>query len=178
MIACISRDRVKRVLIASAIALLLSFTVSALLPAVAQASNLTVRIPFDGDRDHQAFLRDAEAMATQRIDREFRQNSTLNTLEVTVLGERNGEIIPIFSVSVSRDQWQTTPLVSSWAEYYSASYALLRRHQDVRVIATAASDAPTAPRSRSFASEAAIQRAADAGRLTGRQAQVFMDDLD
>jgi hypothetical protein len=147
--------------------------------AFSQTQSHTVTISFSSDRDHQSFLRDAETMAAQAIERELRQNSALDSLEVTVLGERHGEIMPIFSVSVSRDQWQSSPLISAWAEYYSASYALLRRHQDVQTVANAAT-ATAAPATgrRAFISEAAVQRAYDSGRLSGQEAQTFVDDLD
>jgi len=146
----------------------------------AQVGSYTVSIPIYGQINQRYLIREAESMASQVIAEQFRQHPSLESLEVTALGERNGEVIPIFSISVSRSQWQERPLVSSWAEYNSASYALLQRHEENAVVASSAisGNATTSDRVRTFASEGEVQRAYDEGRLSGREAQFYSDELD
>jgi hypothetical protein len=70
----------------------------------------------------------AEDLARQTIANSFRQDPALTDIEVLVLGNGNGEIIPILSTSVSRSQWQSDPEISLWSRYFTEStHALLQR---------------------------------------------------
>lgn len=164
----------------SACILLLTITDSYHSFASAQIGSYTVSIPIYGQINQRYLIQEAESMASQIIAEQFRQDPSLESLEVTALGERNGEVIPIFSISVSRSQWQESPSVSSWAEYNSASYALLQRHEENAVVASSAisGSATSSDRVRTFASEGEVQRAYDEGRLSGREAQLYSDELD
>ena len=136
-------------------------------------------IPIYGQVDQRSLIREADSLASQSISERFRQNPSLNMLEMTILGERNGEVIPIFSVLVSRDQWQENPQASAWAEYSSASYALLRRHEEATVVASSPSrNAAPVGQARSFAAASEVQSAYDQGRLSGVEAQFYSDELD
>jgi hypothetical protein len=73
----------------------------------------------------------AESLASQAIDQAFKGKADLSSVQVVLLGDRNGDIIPILTATVSRTQWQANPQVSAWSKYYSASYAFLQRSQEV-----------------------------------------------
>lgn len=126
--------------------------------------------------EYEDFFRRAEAMVSDEISRQFSQNPDLPKVEVMVVGDRNGEIVPILTTTVSRAQWQETPRVSIWTEYYNPSYALLQRHEGQPTETVARTPARATINDQSPISE--IDRAFDEGRLTGATAQEYLDELD
>lgn len=119
-------------------------------------------------------IRGAESMVSQTINRHFDANPGLTEIEVVVLGNRNGDVIPVLTTAVSRSQWQENPQVSAWTKYYSA-YALIRRHdrQPTQVA--------TGPLRRSTASQGIsiqFERQFDSGQLTGPTIQAYTDLVD
>ncbi|ASC72461.1 hypothetical protein XM38_034180 [Halomicronema hongdechloris C2206] len=140
----------------------------------------TIDLPIYGRVNYQEMIRQAESLVGQTISSEFRKDPALTDIEVVVLGERNGEIVPILAATVSRTQWQETPQVSAWTEYYGASHALLQRHEEGQEGAAVASVRSAAGRGRNLSSseQAQVDRALDEGRLTGDVAQAYLPDLD
>lgn len=145
-------------------------------PVRAEAESIVVDMSVYGQVEYGDFFRRAEAIASDEITRQFSQNSNLSDVQVMVLGDRDGQIAPILTTTVSRTQWQETPSVSVWTEYYNASYALLQRYegQPTETVARASNRATRANRM----PIAQIDRAFDEGRLTGTAAQEYLDELD
>ncbi len=125
--------------------------------------------------DH--LLTQAESMAEQEINQYFNSDPGLAEIEVVVLGNRNGDVIPILTATVSRTQWQENPQVSAWSKYYTA-YTLLRRHdrQPPTQVAATPAHRSTAVVSRSISIQ--FDRQFDAGRLNGRTVQAYADLVD
>lgn len=124
----------------------------------------------------QDLIDQAEALVTDEIGRRFSSNADLADVRVVVLGNRNGDIAPILSTSVSRADWQANPAVSAWTNYYR-SYAFFRRHDRPEPVVAAA--APTRSGSTLYADVSAqVDRQYDAGSLGGASAQIYLDDLD
>ena len=123
-------------------------------------------------------IRQAEFMGGQEIIQHFNTNPSLTDIEVVVLGNRNGDIVPVLTTVVSRIQWQENSDVSAWTEYYG-SHALLQRHdrrepQPVQV-------ATPRRRSTTVASQTIsvqFERQFDSGQLAGRTVQSYMDLVD
>lgn len=67
----------------------------------------------------------AERMTDQYIENQFRENPDLQDLKVNVLGERAGQIVPIFEIYMTRAQWENSPQIRSWVTFNQASFALL-----------------------------------------------------
>ena len=121
-------------------------------------------------------------MVSQEINRHFDTNPSLAEIEIVVLGNRNGDIIPVLVTTVSRSQWQDNPQVDAWSKYYQA-YALIQRHDGqppTQVASVAAS-----PRSTTYASSYAssglstqFERQFDSGRLNSRAVQSYVDFVD
>ena len=118
----------------------------------------------------------SESMVSQEINRYFDTNPDLDEIEVVVLGNRNGDIIPILTTTVSRIEWQENPQVSAWTEYYS-SYALIRRHDTQPTqVATGPSRRSTTVASRDLSTQ--FDQQFDSGRLNGRTVQSYIDFVD
>lgn len=118
----------------------------------------------------------AESMVSQEINRYFDTNPDLAEIEVVVLGSRNGDVIPLLTTTVSRTQWQESPQVSAWTEYYSF-YALVRRHDTQPTqVAASPSRRSTTVASRDLSTQ--FDRQFDSGRLDGRTVQSYIDFVD
>ncbi|NJL87130.1 MAG: hypothetical protein HC886_15995 [Leptolyngbyaceae cyanobacterium SM1_1_3] len=72
----------------------------------------------------------AESLASGELSRQFRQNLDLTTVQITVLGEYNGQVVPVLVATVSRENWQRSPQVRQWASYFNSSYVLLGFNSD------------------------------------------------
>ncbi|MBW4545887.1 MAG: hypothetical protein KME25_15780 [Symplocastrum torsivum CPER-KK1] len=145
-------------------------------PIYAKAESIVVDMSVYGPVESGDFFRRAETMVSDEISRQFSQNLDLSEVEVVVVGDRYGEIVPILTTTVSRSQWQETPLVSVWTKYYNVSYALLQRHEGQPTQTVARTPARATISAQSSISE--IDRAFDEGRLTGAAAQEYLDELD
>lgn len=118
----------------------------------------------------------AESMVSREINHYFDANPGLTEVEVVVLGNSNGNVIPILATSVSRTQWQVNPLVSAWTKYYEA-HALLQQHgrQPAQITAT------PSRRSTSVVSQstsAQFDQQFDSGQLSGETVQSYLDFVD
>ncbi|MBW4460814.1 MAG: hypothetical protein KME47_11360 [Nodosilinea sp. WJT8-NPBG4] len=95
-------------------------------PAHANPEPLTVTVEVYGIPTRGALDRQAESAATDEITRTFTQNPQLSSVQVDVLGQLNGRVVPIFSLNVSREQWlRDRRLALQTAQYYYSSYSLL-----------------------------------------------------
>ena len=95
-----------------------------------------------------------------------------------MLGNRNGDVIPVLTTTVSRTQWQENPQVSAWTQYNGVAYALIQRHdgQPPTQVATSPSRRSTTVASRGISTQ--FDRQFDSGRLSGRTVQSYADLVD
>ncbi|MBD2077042.1 hypothetical protein H6F86_24770 [Phormidium sp. FACHB-592] len=145
-------------------------------PAHAEMQGLVIELPVYGQAVPGSLTAQAELLVSSAIERQFKQNPGLSTIQVVVTGDRNGEIIPILTTTASRAQWQANPQVKAWTKYYSASYALLQRHEQKTEVAV--SSPTSAIASSNLNDTAQIDAAFDSGVLTGQAAQKYLNDLD
>lgn len=145
-------------------------------PVQAEAESIVVDMSVYGQVEYEDFFGRAKAMASDEISRQFSQNPTLSEIQVVVVGDRDGEIVPILRITVSRTQWQETPRVSFFSDYYSASYALLQRYerQPTEIVART----PVRATIGTQRPNSQIDQAFDEGRLPGTVAQEYLDELD
>lgn len=147
-------------------------------PARAEDERIVIDMPINGQVIHSVLIAQAESLLGEAISRQFSQNADLSTLQVDVVGDRHGEIIPVLTVTVSRAQWQANPQVSAWSRYYNASYALLQRHEAAETVAVAPVDSAGEITDPEVQDRFWIDEAFDSGRLTGAAAQDYLNDLD
>lgn len=119
----------------------------------------------------------AEYMVSQEINRRFDADPDLAEIELTVLGSRNGDIVPVLSTAVSRTQWEENSQVSAWTRYYDA-YALIQRHdaQPTQVAVSSPSRRSVTVASRGVSVQ--FDRQFDTGQLSGRTVQDYVDLVD
>lgn len=136
-----------------------------------------LEMPIYSQTSSDDLLSQAESMVRQQISQHFSSNPGSTEVEVIVLGSRNGDVIPVLATTVSRAQWQENPQVRAWSKYYSA-YALIQRHdqQQSPQVAVNPSRRSTTAASRGTATQFELQL--DAGQLSGRTAQAYVDLVD
>ena len=161
-------------LIAAAIACTISFVDGYYRPASAETEVVVIDMHTSGQVTHSHLIAEAEVLVSNAISYQFSQDSGLSSVQVSVLGHRNGEVIPILTTVVSREQWHVDPRVNVWTRYHHA-YALFRRHDEERTIALV----PSRPSgSRNTVSQDWFDETYDLGRLTGELAQDQLSNLD
>lgn len=150
-------------------------------PVRAEVESVAIDMPIYGHIPYRDLIAQAESLVSNAVSQQFSQNSDLSTLRVVVTISRHGEVIPVLTTTVSREQWQETPQVNAWTDYYTASYDLLQRYEGENTGLIARVPSPSMPSSsisevqrRTFQ----IDQAYDEGRLTGAEAQDYLTDLD
>lgn len=96
-------------------------------PAIAWAEGrqLTYTLDTQGGHSYQAVMQQAGSLAQKLIEQEFTQNSQTQEVEVVIVGERNGQEVPLLSAKVSHSNWRENPRIQSWTQYFSDSAVLL-----------------------------------------------------
>ena len=94
-------------------------------PADAEVDNFTFSIPAYSGESFESLMRQAESAAQRAIIQKFNQDLNLTELHITVLGEYNGQVVPLIASAVSRSNWQALPDIKRWTEYLNISYTLL-----------------------------------------------------
>lgn len=165
----------RQLLIAFIAPCILGFLDSRYHPVHAETQDVVIEIPVYGQTLYSDLTVQSELLVSNAINRQFSQNLGLATIQVVVLGNRHGEIIPILTTKVSRTEWKDNPQVNVWTRYYSAFHALLQRHEQAETVAMA----PTRSTAISgLKGSFGIDEAFDSGSLSGQAAQEYLSDLD
>lgn len=91
----------------------------------AQTAQVELSVTRQGDESYESFLNRAEATAKKAIDSRFAKDKSLQDIQVTLLGENQLNISPVFDIAVSRNNWKSNPNPETWANYYTTSKYLL-----------------------------------------------------
>jgi hypothetical protein len=96
------------------------------LPVLAETKQVRSIVNPDREQTFLQMMQQAESQAAQLIEQAFAESRSVTNVSVVILGERNGQQIPLLSSTVSRANWQKTPRIQAWAKYFgNASVALL-----------------------------------------------------
>ncbi|NET06983.1 MAG: hypothetical protein F6K16_20240 [Symploca sp. SIO2B6] len=95
------------------------------MPALAQVRQIDLIINSNSSQTFESLIKRAENVAKTSIDQEFVENSNVREVTVTILGERNGQMVPILMMKVSRFDWQAEPSIQQWVRYLGDSEILL-----------------------------------------------------
>lgn len=68
-----------------------------------------------------AMMEEANSAARNLIDQGFAANPNATETVVTILSDRNGEVVPLLMVRVGREAWRTNPQVEQWSRYLGSS---------------------------------------------------------
>ena len=93
--------------------------------AWAETGYFTLSIANSGKETYESLIREAETTTQAAITQGFAQNANLTEIQMTVLGEHNGQVVPIMTSTVSRSDWRDTSEIRQWTQYFQFSYALL-----------------------------------------------------
>lgn len=142
----------------------------------AQVGRFTFEWPIYRDTAHPDLVQQVEPFLTQQINQRFQQNPQLDRLEILMMVNRQGDVLPLLTTTVSRQQWQRSPQIRLWSQYHSA-YAGFQRPQ------SPLTQRPIGARRRSDLSNwpaiaFAIDQARDRRQLAGQLAQQYLSHLD
>lgn len=94
----------------------------------AQSSQIEVLVPIKGQTSYEVIWQEAERLVQQALNQVFAQSSGPSGVEVVAIVERDRQSLPLFSVVVSRADWQRSSDITSlvsWATPYFTAEALL-----------------------------------------------------
>lgn len=92
-------------------------------PAHAESRQIERLLSAQGN-DFTTLMQQANETVRDLLNQSF-ADPTTTQVSLKVLGEREGQIVPLLSVSVSRQDWQTRSDVQQWARYFGGSTTLL-----------------------------------------------------
>lgn len=110
-------------LVGSVVALALNLTLAPVAAAYTIEDALTVYW-VDGE-DYTALSRRAEIAARAFAQQWFDSDILLTRVIITVLGDNGGQMAPILTMNVSRNDWRSRPDPQQWATYYRSTRTLL-----------------------------------------------------
>jgi hypothetical protein len=140
------------------------------LPAEARVERLSLEFPIYAQSNSQAVWQQAESFVAQRLNQLFQQTADLDSIELLVTANRDGDILPFFSISVSREQWRSRPEVKAWMQYHQAFVQFERSYTR--------SNIATRPAVNQSSRQTAIDRAFDQKQFSPQEAQRYLSDLD
>lgn len=141
-------------------------------PAQITLSIDATSVPFFSDLVNQA-----ESLAEIEFSRRFQADPSINELQITVLGERNGQLVSLLSSKVSRNAWQASSDIHQWTRYFATSSVLLGyRNSDPisRQRSVVISRTPSLERT----SSEAIEQARLSGRISEQEYWQLADAID
>lgn len=93
-------------------------------PAWAETKFVNITLSSDGNQNFQSLVQQSETLATNLLKQQFLENSSISDVSVTVVGEHNGQEVPLLFTRVSRSDWQTEPKFKPWTRYLNTAVLL------------------------------------------------------
>ncbi|WP_009632523.1 hypothetical protein [Synechocystis sp. PCC 7509] len=131
------------------------FSLSAIFPVKAQRlaqvnpanspRQIDVTLKTQENQTFNQLIQQAELEAMSLIEQEFATNSSITEIAVTILGDRQGQQVPLLFSRVSRTDWQQQPIIRQWTKYFATSAVLLGFNQPQRTPAPPAQNIPRTP---------------------------------
>ncbi len=128
----------KQIIFISLLTFLNCFSISSLvatflIPAqitLAQVPQTTLSLSLQTNESYESFVSRAEKLAKITIQNWFNQDQSLGELRVVIVGENEGAIAPILSLTISRQRWEIDPNIQRRATYFVDSKPLLGFDQE------------------------------------------------
>ncbi len=92
---------------------------------IAQIPQIPLTLSREANETYLSFVQRATNLVTTRLGNNFSQNSSLNQVRIVVIGENNGNVAPVLSVNMSRQQWLNNPNPEPLINYFPDSQFLL-----------------------------------------------------
>lgn len=104
----------------------LSFSIFLILTPKALTETKTHHLTINAEGlSYSGLIEKANRLASEIINKTFKDNPNLEQVSILILGERNGQISPILKTFVSRSQWQNNSDLGEWTRYLGRSEVLL-----------------------------------------------------
>lgn len=102
-------------------------TTEAIAPQIVQAqlARLERSLIRQPEETYEDLLGRAEAAANTEAQASFDQGDGVTNVAITILAQNQGQIAPILSLQVSRDEWFNQPDAQRWATYFTNARVLL-----------------------------------------------------
>lgn len=120
-------------------------------PAWAEPKQISILLSSQGNQDFETLMQQAEWVAGNLIQQAFAESPEITEVSVTIVGEHNGQQVPLLFSNVSRSNWQTKPNVQVWSRYFGTAESLLGFVKPQEPAATVASLATFDPIAASLA---------------------------
>lgn len=142
------------------------------LPVLASQNRFSLELPTAPSANSLELTQRAESLMRQTITQIFNQNPQLESVEVIININRQGDIFPLMTTIVSRSQWQESLPLQQWSKYYGI-YQQFKRPEAI-------AQAPPSPVQASNQPSATftLDRLRDRGQLSGEIAQRNLSRLD
>lgn len=101
-----------------------SFVTSASI-AAAEIKELSFILDSSGSQSIETLMQQAQDLAKNSLEQEFAENPDVSEVSIMVLGETNGQIVPLLRSNVSRSQWQKDSRIQRWTRYFATSSGVL-----------------------------------------------------
>lgn len=101
---------------------ILSLGISAIETLAEQRVNLTLQA--SNISDYSRLLEQAMGEANDAIAATF-ESSDSQSVSLTILADRNGQVLPLLMADISRQDWQQQPDVERWSRYSTSARTLL-----------------------------------------------------
>ncbi len=103
----------------------IDFTPSSASNQTAGTRQIDFTLRSENNQTFTALMQQAEVLAKSLIERGFAESPDTTELSVNILGERDGQEVPLLFSRVSRSDWQKQPIIRQWTRYLSSSAVLL-----------------------------------------------------
>ena len=111
----------------------------------ASTQQIDVTLKTQNNQTFNQLIQQAEVQAVDLIEQEFATNPKVTEIAVNILGDRQGQQVPILSSRVSRSNWQQQPIISQWTKYFTTSAVLLGFNQPQKTPTTQQQSTPSNP---------------------------------
>lgn len=107
------------------ILVLSNFLISPFSIASAESLERNLILNSDGNESFEVLLRQAQDLAKDSIEQEFEQDSEVTEVSILVLGEYQGQIVPLLRSQVSRSEWKKDSRMHRWTRYFANNSRVL-----------------------------------------------------
>ncbi len=98
--------------------------------------SISITLQADQVHNYNRLIEQAVVMANDAIATSFDTNPEAAPIELTVLINRNGQLLPLLMAEVSREQWQQQSDIQTWARYSTSVRILLGYAQPTQIAAS------------------------------------------
>lgn len=107
------------------IILILSSIVSSISIASAESVERNFILNSEGSQSFDILLQQAQDLAQSSIEQAFIDNFEVTEVSILILGEHQGQIVPLLRSQVSRSGWQQDPRIYRWTRYFANNSRVL-----------------------------------------------------